>query len=190
MLISLDHLVKHSIEKGIQISIQKTYGSIIPQNRNKVVDKVLEIGSDYLLFIDSDMVFEPDALVRLLNHRRDIVSGLAVSRKAPFNPVAKDLQEDGSYLIRKGLDEGRFFSDVDMVGCAFILIKTDVFRKLKRPWFAMPPYKDYVMGEDTYFCNLAKEAEYDICIDTSLIVGHIGEYIYTIEDYVEDTKES
>ena len=184
MLQSLDHMVKKSIESGIKVNIAKTYGSIIPANRNKIVDSLLECGADYLLFIDSDMVFDDDALIQLMNHKRDIVSGLAVSRIAPFNPVAKDLQENGRYVVRKGLHEGRFYSDLDMVGCAFMLIKADVFKKLKKPYFAMPAYKESVMGEDVYFCRAAKEAGYDVCVDSSLLVGHIGEHIYTIHDHI------
>lgn len=184
MLASLDRLVAYSISNGVNVVIAKTYGSIIPMNRNKLIAKAIENDADYVLLIDSDMVFGEDSLVQLLKHKRDIVSALCVAKTPPFNPVAKVLNKDGGYTIRAGLDEGRFYSDIDMVGAAYLLIKIDVFSKIKKPYFAMPEFMDSIMGEDVYFCRKAKEVGYDICIDTSLVVGHIGEAIYTINDHI------
>lgn len=185
MLQCLDSLVSYTMDKDIDLCIAKTYGSIIPQNRNGVVDKAIENKADFLLFIDSDMVFDQDSLVRLLKHDRDVVSGICVCKTPPFKPVAKVMRDDGVYEVREGLGEGRFYSDIDMVGAAFLLIRTSVFDKMTKPYFAMPPYMEGIMGEDVYFCRKAKELGYDICIDTSVSVGHIGEAIYTIDDHIE-----
>ena len=192
MLQSLDKLVRASIEGGVQVNIRKVFGSIIPNNRNDIVKSAIEHEYDYLLFIDSDMVFDGDWLLELLKHKVDIVSGLCVSRCAPYRPVAFVLADDGKYRPREKLDEGRFYSDLDAIGCAFILIKTDVFNKIDRPWFAMPSHGDSIMGEDIYFCKLAKKAGYKVCVDTSLVVGHIGDRAYTIydhNDYMKQAKE-
>ena len=141
------------------------------------------------MFIDTDMVFDDDALLRLLAFDRDIISGLCVVSGPPFNPVAKRLNEEGTYAVVDGLADGRFYSDLDGVGAAFLLVKTDVFRKVEAPWFAMPPYGKEVLGEDFYFCQKAKEAGFEICCDASLIIGHIGTYVYTINDYLEYKAE-
>ena len=191
MLISLDHLVKHSVGCGVEVRLLKTYGSVIANNRNKIVASFLEqTKDDYLLFIDSDMVFSPDALITLLKHNKDIVSGLAVSRKAPFNPVAKMLdKETGVYSIRPNLDEGRFYSDLDMVGAAFLLIHRKVLEKMKKPHFACPPYFEGAMGEDVYFCREARAMDYQICVDTALHIGHIGEMIYYIDHHFQIAEQ-
>ncbi len=189
MLKSLDRLVSYSIQNGVDVKIAKTYGSIIAMNRNSLATMAVDGNFDYALLIDSDMVFDEDALIRLLKHDRDIISGLCVCKTPPYNPVAKQLNKDGGYTVREGLDEGRFYSDLDMVGTAFMLIKVDVFRKLKRPYFASPEFKDSIMGEDVYFCRKAKKAGFDICIDTSLDIGHIGEAIFSIHDHIEYKKQ-
>lgn len=189
MLRSLDRLVAASIKGGVDIHICKTFGSLIAGNRNSIAKEAIQRNDDYLLFIDSDMVFDGDFLLDLLKRKRDIVSGLCVSRRPPYRPVAKVLHPDGRYFPRNGLDEGRFFSDLDAVGTAFVLIKTDVFRKIEPPWFAMPPYMGGIMGEDVYFCKKAKEVGYDVCVDTSIIVGHVGEHAFTIYDHLDYMKE-
>ena len=187
----LDQLVAYSLGLGYKINLLKNFSSMIAHSRNQIAQKAVDAGADYLLFIDSDMTFDKDFLEILIKHNRDIVSGLCTSRFPPYHPVAKVLHDDKVYLPRSGLanNEGRFYSDLDMVGTAFMLIKTDVFGKVPKPWFAMPPYLDNgVMGEDVYFCRKAKENDYDICVDSALIVGHIGTHAYTIYDYIEYIK--
>ena len=48
--------------------------------RNKIVFRALDRKFDYIFFMDSDMEFPPGSLDRLLNHNKDIVGGLIISR--------------------------------------------------------------------------------------------------------------
>lgn len=187
--ISIDALVRHTHQQGVQLAIAREYGAIIPRSRNKIVDRALVLKAKYVLFIDSDMVFDEDALMRLLAHKRHIVSGLCVNRGEPYRPVVKMIDNEGQWVLVPNLEDGKFRDDVDGVGCAFLLIDTEVFEKVDKPWFAMPAWHEDVMGEDYYFCHKAKEAGYDICVDCSLIVGHIGEHVYTMSDYLEYKKQ-
>lgn len=184
----LDALIKYSINAGVQLRVDKRFSSLIALSRNQSAQAAVDSEFDYLLFIDSDMVFGEDFLVRMLKRDKGVLSALAVNRMGKHEPVCRVLNADGDYEPRKNLTEGRFYSDLDMLGCGFLLIKTEVFKKLKKPYFAMPPFKESIMGEDVYFCSKAKEAGYDICLDTELSCGHIGEYIYTINDYEEEDR--
>jgi len=186
---SLDALVRYSFKHNIDLIITRHNGSVIPKLRNEAVKKAMEYNCSHLLFIDSDMVFDKDYLEKLLNLDRDIVGGLCVVRQEPFAPVVKKIDDDGIYRVYHGLEDGRFRSDADAIGTAFMLIKIGVFNKIKPPWFAMPPFGEGVIGEDMYFCKLAKEAGYDICIDPQMIVGHVGDYVYTFGDYIEYRDE-
>lgn len=226
---SLTRLIRRSSKEGIGLATTEKHGALIAQSRNDIAKLAVENKCSHLLFIDSDMTFDDDALIRLLRFDRDIISGMAVARCEPFNPVAKIKDKDGNWKVAEGLEEGRFRSDLDGVGCAFLLIKTKVFEDLKAPYFAFPPLcqtmqlqaaqkaigdcrgarttdvesvlADYdeemsrigdggdVIGEDYYFCQKAKEAGFDICLDASLIVGHIGEHVYTMTDYFNYKEE-
>lgn len=225
---SLDALIQYSGSNGVKMLLSRTYGSILPRNRNECVVEALKHNADYLLFIDSDMVFDRDALMKLLKYDRDVVSALCVSRYEPFIPTTKKKNSSGRYEPIQNLTEGRFYSDLDVVGMAFVLIKMDVFRKVNPPWFAMPPLEllnNYyglvaglremitsedisadkiksliekhddncknsdLIGEDYYCSEKIRNKGIEICCDTSLIVGHIGEYIYTINDYLNYKAE-
>lgn len=186
---SLDAMIQYSGQNGLRMGLARSYGSVLPRNRNECVDIALRQEVDALLFVDADMVFEKDSLLRLLKLDRDIVSGLCVNRHPPFSPSVKIRNDKGLYGTSPHTTEGRFLSGLAGVGMAFTLIKMEVFRKVKQPWFAMPPLGVDVQGEDLYFCEKAIEAGFDICCDTSLIIGHLGQHIYTITDYVNYKEE-
>jgi len=151
-----------------------------------------EIQYDYLCWIDSDMTFHPHQFQKLLDYKKDIVSGLyAWEGGEGFTCGYLDnefFKKNGymEYLTpekvkNKKVDENGLFK-VDYTGFGFILIKYGVFEKLKYPWFE-PIYfdfgniKDFSM-EDVGFCIKVKKANFDIFIDPSVRVGHQKSAIY------------
>jgi len=133
---------------------------------------MLKNGCDYIMFLDSDMVAQHDLITRLISHNKDIVSGVAFKRSAPFTPCFyKDCRiENGNPVVRyvEKWNEGELL-EVQGVGTACMLIKREVFEKMRRPWF----YPHMSMGEDLPFCIHAREMGYKIFVDTSLCVGHL-----------------
>lgn len=149
-------------------------GSDIAQNRNKLVQQSLDY--THLLFIDSDMVFEPDTLERMLKHDKDILGLAANKRKLPLETVVKPLDGD----ITKPIPQGLF--EAESCGTGIMLIKTDVFKYLQDiafPWFEFSyDDKGERVGEDVEFCRKARGAGYEIWVDSSIPVGHLGVYQY------------
>lgn len=222
-----DRLIRASVKAGLNLGMDRQSGALIPLSRNRAAEKAVDANAKHLLFIDSDMVFDDDALIRLIKHDRDIISGLAVARAAPFTPVAKMRLPDGMYKVKDGLNEGRLF-EVDGVGAAFLLIKTHVFKALPQPYFAITAInqrQDYeqlldevrllrqsysdvpemmrnkldtiikahnkkpknraLVGEDYYFCELARDRGFKIYVDTALHIGHLGEMAFTLEHHLD-----
>ena len=64
-------------------------GSLVYTSRNNLAAIAIEQGADYIFWLDSDMMFAPDTLVRMFDDLKhgDIVSGLYFRRVAPFTPV-------------------------------------------------------------------------------------------------------
>lgn len=147
---------------------------------------------DYLFWIDSDQVWKPEDVLRLIDHDRDIVSGftpLAISNKAAvgyFNEQEGAISyinltnlkkvweaaEEGVYPARK---DGSLL-DVDFVGFAFLAIKRGVMEAIGYPWFR--PQRLFVGGresltsEDVGWCISATEAGFKIHADPNTVVGH------------------
>lgn len=155
----------------------------IDASRNLIVEHALEIGYDYIMWIDSDMILPKNTLTTLMSHDKDVVSGVyaykligaenAVTKR--FKDKAKDIYED---IPLKEITESKRLIEVDGVGFGCVLTKVDVFRHIKKPWFRYTPN----MGEDIYFCRKAQNAGYQVYLDTSILCGHVGSVNYNIKE--------
>jgi hypothetical protein len=163
--------------------------SRIAFNRNAVVEMAQQAQATHLLFVDSDMTFPSDGLQRLFMHQRDIIGATASKRI-----------EGKDDAIGVTLDESRLQIPsppvkMKLLGPCFMLIRMEVFDKIRKPWFAEPPNwmieepgNDGLMPEDEYFCYQAIKAGYDVwCdIELSMEIGHRGPKTYYI---MRPTKE-
>jgi hypothetical protein len=67
---------------------------------------------------------------------------------------------------------------VDGVGAGCLMVHRHVYQQMEPPWF-----KFEGSGEDLYFCRKAKALGFQIALDTSLHLGHVGTRITTHEDW-------
>lgn len=191
---------------GVESSVIRTRRVIIDRARNAFAKAAVDRNADYLLFIDDDMIFEPDALTRLLARDKDIIAGLFFQRTQPVTPLVFRFQKP-----EPGADFGTFHKftpseiftaektgallECDATGTGFTLIKTDVFTALKAddpqaPWFQTVDRGEAgFMSEDVYFCTRAKECGFRVFVDTSLKVGHIGDYVYGFDDFARNKEQ-
>ncbi|HOA79894.1 MAG TPA: hypothetical protein PKK61_02365 [Defluviitaleaceae bacterium] len=170
----------------INADIIHSAGSLVYAARNDFTKQAIEGGYSHLLFIDSDMVFNADALNVLLHHNKDIISGSIFSRVPPYKPCFYSklrLGEPGEIICEnvKKLQDG--LQEVEGVGTAFLLIKTQVLKDIieKHNIYPFTPILGY--GEDLSFCIRARQCGYKIWVDNDLTIGHIGKVIVTRSAY-------
>ena len=139
--------------------------SLIHHARNNMVKYALDNDYEYLMFIDSDMVLPQDTITKLMAHDKDIISARAHKRVYPYSPCF--------YIDDKPVTEYKGLMEVDSVGMACCIIKTEVFKDIKYPF-------DFTtgVGEDIAFCKRAKEKGYSVWVDTDLEVGHVGTTVF------------
>ncbi len=140
------------------------------KNRNKIVMDTLEDKSDYLLMVDTDMVFPDDALYKLIASDKDIIGATYNKRSMPITPIHT--------MFREVMPQQVFQTNVVPTG--LILIKSTVLKTMDPPWFAVK-WLDGVefMGPDVFFCNKAKRVHgFEVWLDPTIDVKHIGEYKY------------
>jgi len=144
---------------------------------------------DYVMWIDSDQVFGPEHLERLLKRMDDpnvhIVGGAIKVNTGPefaFGFYDKHLMNQCE-LKRWTTDimQGRqALIEVDYMGLAFTLVRKGVFESLKFPWFTAMPWnvveggEDLLgdMGEDLSFCWRLQNKGYKLYIDPTVRIGH------------------
>src|SRR5258706_4167294 len=169
--------------KGDQFIMYNPNRTSIDNMRNFAAKVALETESDYLMFIDDDMVLYPNTYKSLREADKDIVMALTTIRGYPFPPMhfidkggdldrITDLKPDLEYASR--IDENGLVK-CDAIGCACVLIKTELFKKIDPPYFVTGPN----FTEDVYFClkltNALGKQNVSIYVDTKVPTGHLGE---------------
>ena len=172
------------IQKTGECVLAMKSGSLIYTSRNDLATQAIQIDADYVMWFDSDMVFKPDTMVRMLDTMQkndiDILTGLYFRRVPPYSPVLFDkLEMRGEACLWsefKTIPEGLF----EVGGCGFgcVLMKTDVFFDVQSRFGNMfAPIAN--TGEDLAFCWRARNCGYKIVCDPSVICGHVG---YSVVD--------
>ena len=158
-------------------------GSLIYTSRNNLALQAMQLETDYVLWLDSDMVFYQDILVDMKNEMEekglDFLSGLYFRRTPPFSPVLfdkLDIDEDCNCTWTDFKEIPKELFKVGGCGFGAVLIKTDVLFAVQCKYETMfTPVGN--MGEDLSFCWRARQCGYDIWCDPDIELGHVG---YTV----------
>lgn len=145
-------------------------GTDLANNRNRLVASALDVGTEWVIFLDDDMLFPPDHLMRLLAHDEFIVASLYTQRSSPFGPIAfKSYTRENGYVPVK-LSEQPKEGLVPIVGAGTggMLIRAEVFHAIEYPWFE----KTEIGSEDLNFCQKALAAGFDLYLDMGAAMGH------------------
>lgn len=147
-----------------------TRSCYVEDNRNGCIQYALNMGIDFdwVLWIDADMVFPGDALLRLIGHDKDIVGAHYRQRTPPHRHVG--VYEDRNIdLMAPGLHR------MVQMPTGLLLTRFDIYRKMGYPWFKPGTHDE--PRDDVYFCRRAVALGYEIWCDHDLTreVVHITE---------------
>lgn len=160
-------------------------GSLVYNARNNLARQAIKSEADFVLWLDSDMVFGPDLLQRMLkvcqDEHIDFLTGLCFRRKPPYTPCLFDRLEKtnkgASYTALMSVPDGRF----KVGGCGFagVLMSADVLLSVAAKFNGrmFDPMDGF--GEDVSFCWRARQCGYDIWCDSEIELGHVGNCIVT-----------
>lgn len=152
----------------------------------------------HVLWLDSDMRFPRDALLRLLQHDVDMVGINYVRRELPTQFTAyKRVAADGEvseHCVTAPDSTG--LEMVDAVGLGLCLMKTEILARLPdpdaEPWFQFPwlPKLRLMQGEDVHFCSLLRDHGVRVYVDHDLskACAHIGSFEYKLELMLGQTE--
>ena len=157
----------------------------IVEAREQLVKVFLQGNADYLLFVDSDMMWGKDAIFKLLEADKDIITGLITNRRQGQTQRAICyVRADDVVVWIKDLPSETELFQIDACGTAFMLIKRKVLETLGYDCFdrIIVDGKKSGFQEDVNFCIRAKDKGFQIWCDPQVKVGHVGRYIYTDSD--------
>jgi len=163
----------------------------IASARTWLVNEAIKQGGTHLLFWDSDIcpvntvqgeTF--NVIKKLRNHNKPIVGVQYNMRKFPLQPVYSSHHKE--WQDKESLTE---LFEAQFAGTGFMLIDLAMFKDPKfgisedgkrTPWFSFGRDSQgaLALGEDAWFCNMARDSGYSTWIDPTIVVKHIGEFMY------------
>ena len=158
--------------------------SLLTESRNRLVAEAIHWDADYMLWMDADHVFPPDALVRLLSHNLPVVGCNYARRFSPTSPTVTGTDGKLVWSPKEGVEE------VNHLGLGLCLVDMRAYAVLDEkhegnfwPLFRIDPTEDGIrfVGEDVYYFKKLREAGIPVYCDHELswAVGHISEQILT-----------
>lgn len=159
---------------GHDLTLHARQGPYTHWNRDQLVADAERAGAEYVMFIDTDVVYPPDGIARLLDAKKDVIGGMYNMKQIPPTSTIKLSDGNGGYREVKDhpLPDSPF--RVAALGTGFLLIKLAAIAELERPLFpCVEP-----IGEDIAFCKKAEAAGIEIWCDPTIRLEHIGDYAY------------
>lgn len=174
---------------GVEVSTHISSGSsLLSAERNRIVEQFWHSPATHLLCIDSDLGWPAQAVLAMLDSKRDFVCGVYPTRSG-----------ERSFLFRPSKDDaGRPIQDkhllrMEYVPAGFLLLSRDCIAKMResRPdllctprdgdvsrsfyaFFDTEVYESEYWGEDFVFCRRAREAGIEIWCDPLIEFDHAG----------------
>jgi hypothetical protein len=140
---------------------------------NAAVELILNdtIQWKYMLTVEVDNLPPRDGLLKLYENaiEFDAVGGLYWTKEENSMPM---LYGDPGGECPNGWQPQPPVKDIQPcngLGMGFTLFKTEMFRKMPKPWFVTPPEGT----QDLYFFEQAKKAGFKFACDTRVKVGHM-----------------
>lgn len=178
-------------DENVEFSL--TESSLIYDSRNRLSKKAVEEGFDRILWLDSDMVFQPDLLERLserLDAGYQMVSGLYFKRKQPICPVLYKecgaFEKDGKHTVyATTYDDYPKDSLFEIAACGFggVMMTTELVKQVADQ-FGLPFSPILGFGEDLSFCCKVARLGIKMYCDSSVKMGHVGYKTFDESDYL------
>ena len=177
-----------------------TNESLISRARNTLTAKFLNNkDSTHLMFVDTDIGWEPWHLLVMLNRDVDVIGGLYPMKSLPVKWCVNGF--DGAEQGPDGLQE------VSKTGTGFMLIKRHVFEKLDahpatkpfnndiglpaelnpymKTYFDTAVRENRYYSEDWTFCENWRDIGGQVFVDKRVLLKHTGTYVF---DYQTQDK--
>ena len=181
-----------------EVSYSFSCSSLVYDSRNKLAKQAIDEGFDRILWLDSDMEFDPHFMQILsqdLDDGLEMVGGIYFKRRAPLSPVVyKQVGLYHSEIVKKEVPVAMTYDDYpkddifecEGVGFGGVMVTTDLMKRVQAE-YGLPFSPILGFGEDLSFCMRVRELGGHIYCDSRAKMGHVGLGIITEELYLSQT---
>ena len=177
---SLLKLTNKLKDDGINFETRIEAGTLVYFARDKLARYAMSNGFTHILWLDSDMVFEPEILEDLQFSGKPFVTGIAHGRRKPYmSCLFKSYTPEVVRWEYKDYPHNTF--EVAACGMACTLIETKILEDVIMKYNTAFTPTEY-WGEDVAFCDRARSFGYKPYAEPGVRVGHVGHITIYPED--------
>lgn len=180
-------------------------GSLLVAERNRIVETFWKSECTHLLCIDGDLGWPPQAVLAMLDSKKDFIAGVYPARGNQdtflFRPA---LNDNGTIINEKHLLK------MEYIPAGFMLISREAIGKMRDKFpelyyepknkevgnpesgyclFDTEVYEGEFWGEDFVFCRRARQAGIDIWVDPLIQFNHAGTIGMLIQTFSQDPNK-
>jgi predicted SAM-dependent methyltransferase len=172
-----------ALPMNFNYSTLRVVGKPVDEARNEYAQYAVDHNCKYIFFWDEDVACPPQSIPELIykmEHHPDIAvcGGIYCLKREPAEPLVFRGNGNGPFWDWKA---GEFF-EVSGIGMGCTIVRTEVFKDLKKPWFKTEfNYSQMMNGvaaleswtEDLWFCDrVTKTGKWKVYADGSLLCTH------------------
>lgn len=172
-----------------ELHLEFISGSLVYDSRNEFCSMAVKGNYDYIMFIDSDMVFPGNIIDRLMALDADIATAVCYGKVEPHNPQVYTEMKPTTWYRKKTISQRPASMDgvfkIKACGMACCLVSVGLVKEMFRR--NINPFEPFGhLGEDFAFCVRAHKLGAVMLADGSINIGHIGREIFTKEHWRKD----
>ena len=189
------------IQYGVSIKFSFLFNeSLITRARNYLVDEFLNRSEcSHLLFIDSDISFNPQDVIAMLALDKDVVGGPYPKKAIKWRSIKRAFEKNpnidvgalekitGDYVFNpvKGTAQFTVSEPLEVleIGTGFMMVKREVFNKMQEAYPTIR-YKPDHLGQANFDGSRYIHAYFDTVIDSVGSITGGGSDRYLSEDYM------
>ena len=209
-MLSIFQLIQKLGQSKVEVGINTMKSPLIHQARNYLTSVFLTTDYTHMLFIDSDVEFQPEAGLRMLVADKDIITTPYRAKNPNLNEhtytvkfpdpkvvpilpgglVEVEAGPTGLMLIHRRVFEKIIKNRPDLKIKNKVKPDSDKRHKFYYNFFDFAFEDGYTMGEDVSFCKLAQANDFRIYANTESPTAHRGEYAWVgkFGDSLKDIK--
>jgi len=153
--------------KGITWAFYGEFSSHVAVAREITFDIAKDEECKVYFWIDSDIVWKPEDVVKLYESDKDAVSGCYFMREGQIAAATYEGFVEGyTVCVTKDLFKIKY------AGMGFFAVKAHVMKNMTELKFT-PTVLDDIEGEDAAFCKKIVDQGFDIWLDPTVHLGHM-----------------
>lgn len=198
---ALLNTIREGLSQGIDFCPYfVTNDPLIERVRNDILHVAYQSGIENCIFIDSDIVWKPEDIFKLLLSPKDVI-GAAYRTKDDVDERSPGFEYRYAGIPDKTKEVVDGLMETTCLGMGFVKVNRTAFKPIyeeapsffdfrdgqtKKAVFRVEFAEDACVGEDVVFFRALDKKGIKVYIDTSINIGHIGLKVYkgNLQEYL------